>query len=263
MKKTLLFLITIFVIVGTVWFFYQQNSPEAVNTPVPTPEPISDLFPDRPPISEEIAEKVQEALAWTLNTQPYEEYSSTDDDTSFSWLSLYLISSGKFDAAELTLENGEKLTADVVYAYSLNQAREAFLIPLVIGVQTEPGLYAYLSDSFLNEQGGKVGVSTSLTREAALQDAHKRLSAGVQIRITAYQSVRPTEILWEECPAYMVAFRQLPAQICEAGQLFEQRHPGYLTLWMARAVHNIPTDWMLIGWFSFEPEVEAISFDEP
>lgn len=260
MKKTLLSLITIFVIAGTAWFLYQRNSAAPVKADMPTPEPISDLFPDRPPVSDEIATKVQEALAWTLNTQPYEEYSSTGE-TSFSWLTLYLISSGEFDTAEITLEEGE-IWVDVVYAYYLNQAREVLLIPLVIGAQTETGLYGYLSDSYLNEQGGKLGVSTALTREAALQDAHKRLSDGVQIRITAYQSVHPTEILWEECSDYVVDFRQLPSQICEAGQLFEQKHPGYLTLWMARAVNDIPTDWLLIGWFSFEPEVDAISFDE-
>ncbi|NUM48454.1 MAG: hypothetical protein HUU38_27425 [Anaerolineales bacterium] len=261
MKKTLLLLITLLVLSGTAWFLYQRNSPEAVNALVPTPEPISDLFPERPPVSDEIAAKVQEALAWTLNTQPFEEISLIDE-TSFSWLTMYLISSGEFETTEITLEKGEKLWVDVVYAYFLNQAKEVFLIPLVIGVQTETGLYAYLSDSYLNEQGGKVSVSTALNREAALQDAQKRLSAGVQIRITAYQSVHPTEIIWEECPDYMVDFRQLPAQICDVGQILEQKHPGYLTLLIARAVNGIPTDWMLIGWFSFEPEVDAISFDE-
>lgn len=261
MKKTLLLLITIFVLAGMAWFLYQRNSPEEVNALMPTPGPLSDLFPERPPVSEDIAAKVQEALAWTLNTQPFEEISLIDE-TSFSWLTLYLISSGEFDATEITLEDGEKLWVDVVYAYYLNQAREVFLLPLVIGVHTEAGEYAYLSDSYLNEQGGKVGVSTVLTREAALRDAHKRLSAGVQIRLTAYQSVRPTEIIWEECPEYIVEFRQLPAQICEAGQIFEQKHPGYLTLLIARSVNDIPADWMLIGWFFFEPEVAAISFDE-
>lgn len=261
MKKTLLLLITLLVLSGIAWFLHQRNSPEAVNALVPTPEPISDLFPEQPPVSDEITAKVQEALAWTLNSQPYEEYSSTGE-TSFSWLTMYLISSGEFETTEITLEEGEKLWVDVVYAYFLNQAREAFLVPLAIGVQTETGLYAYLSDSYLNEQGGKVSVSTALTREAALQDAHKRLSAGVQIRITTYESVNPTEIIWEECPEYIVEFRQLPPQICEAGQIFEQKHPGYLTLLIARAVNDIPTDWMLIGWFSFEPEVDAISFDE-
>lgn len=261
MKKTLLLLITIFVLAGMAWFLYLRNSPEAENAYVPTPGPISDLFPERPPVSEDIAAKVQEALAWTLNTQPFEEISLIDE-TSFSWLTLYLISSGEFDATEITLEDGEKLWVDVVYAYYLNQAREVFLLPLVIGVQTEAGEYAYLSDSYLNEKGGKVEVSTALSRETAMQDAQQRLSAGVQIRITAYQSVRPTEILWDACPDYIVEFRQLLAQICEAGQIFEQKHPGYLTLLIARSVNNIPTDWMLIGWFAFEPEVDAISFDE-
>lgn len=262
MKKTLVFLVTIFVLAGTAWFLYQRNSPDPVNAHVPTLIPLTDFFPERPTVSEDIAKKIQEALAWTLNTQPYEEYASTDE-TSFSWLTMYLISSGEFDATEIILEDGEKLWVDVVYTYYLNQAREAFLLPLVIGVQTEAGGYAYLSDSYLNEKGGKVEVSTALSRETAFRDARQRLSAGVQIRITAYQSVHPTEIIWEECPDYMVDFRQLPAQICEAGQILEQKHPGYLTLLIARAVNNIPTDWMLIGWFSFEPDVEAISFDEP
>lgn len=262
MKKTLLLLITTFVLLGTAWFLHQRKSPEIVTALVPTPDSISDLFPERPSVTEDTAAKIREALAWTLNAQPYEEYASTDE-TSFSWLTMYLISSGVFDATEITLKKGEKLSVDVVYAYYLNQAREVFLIPLVIGAQTETGLYAYLSDSYLNEQGGDVGVSTVLSREAALQDAQQRLLPGVQIRLTAYQSVTPSEILWEACPAYLVSFRQLPQQICEAGQTLEETHPGFVTLLLAHALNEVPANWLLIGWFSYEPAVEPIPLVEP
>ncbi len=261
MKKGLLFLIMALVIGGTAFFLSQRKSSDQVNVPDRAPLTQTQLFSDRPSVSEESATQVREALAWTLNTQPYKEFTAPDQ-LSFGWLTLYLISSGEFDATEIILEDGEKLWVDVVYAYYLNQAREVFLLPLVMGVQTEAGGYAYLSDSYLNEKSGKVEVSTALSRETALHDAQQRLSAGVQIRITAYQSVRPTEILWDTCPAYIVEFRQLPGQICQAGQVFEQRRPGYLTLLIARAVNDIPTDWMLIGWFSFEPEVETIALDE-
>ena len=183
---------------GLVAFFLLRDkaNTEPATTPAPAPTLPTDFFPKGPEITDPEADLVRDYLAWTLQSAPYETYTPPGAE-AVSWLTLYTVSSGIYDRAKLQLPDGKSFRADVVYAFLLTQAQQVLTLPVVIGFETGDGVYAYLSDGFLNENELDFSVSTSLTRAEALADAQIRLARGVQIRLNANEMVSRSDLRWD------------------------------------------------------------------
>lgn len=258
--KRLPFFVLLLIVLGTGTYLFWPD-PQSTDSPtlhVNTPETAIDLFPNRPKVSEAETELVREYLDWTLKSQPYESHTPTNGETA-SWLTLYGVSSGRIDQAEIKFPTGAEIQVDVVHVYFLTRSREVLVLPVLIGFETPGGIYTYLSDGLLSESGLDFAVSTSLSRALAHEDAARRLARGAQVRLTATMMVSPNNLVWEACPAYAVEFRRLPAEFCDLGELLESEHAGFTQLLILKAVDSISPDWLMTGWFYFTPDVPPLT----
>jgi hypothetical protein len=238
---------------GVVWNWSAlQDGEEAKSarletTPYSSPQGLA-----LSPVQEE---QLKEALLWTLATEPYET-TLTETGLRFAWLTTYGIASGVFDQVEHTLPSGKTVTLDLTYMYHLTAARHLQKVPIVIGMRTRAGRYAYFSDRYYNEAGSTAAMR--ITRPLALEHARTHLASGTQIRLTAYQNVIPDGLIWADCASYLVDFRQMPAEICQLGTMLEAQYPGLTRLFLHQAVPELPSGWMLAGWFFFNPDLPLV-----
>jgi hypothetical protein len=191
-----------------------------------------------------------------LNSSPYTEYDSGGQLLS------YLVSSGAFANAEITLESGEAIQADVIYAYTLMSTGKVLVAPVLVGLSLPDGTYAYFSENYsLDPQGSSI--SDSVDRHTALSDAKRRLPRGRIFRLLAYGMVTPSSLDWKECKTAGV----YPPGICPVGQLVERLYPNQTKTFVLRLADEFPPGWFLIGWYfkEFAPGelVPGASIDVP
>jgi hypothetical protein len=198
-----------------------------------------------PEIDEPSADAIRQSMGLFLNSNPYTEYEDG------SQLLMYLVSSGQFGQAEITLTGGETYQADVLYAYALMSSQRVLVVPVVIGLTLPDGLYAYWSEKYSYETLG--GVTTiSVDRETALADALARLPRGRIFRLLAYGIATPQGLDWKKCPSTSI----YPPEICPVGELIEQLYPNQTKTFVLRLADEFPPNWLLVGWVfqEFAPE---------
>ena len=109
-------------------------------------------------------DSIRDHLSAFLNTSPYTKYEAGGQ------LLNYLVSSGEFAKAEVTLESGETIQADVIYAYTLMSTGKVLVAPVLVGLSLPDGTYAYFSENYsLDPQGNSI--PAVVDRETALADA--------------------------------------------------------------------------------------------
>ena len=209
-----------------------------------------------PEIDQPTADAIRQNMAMFLKSNPYTEYEAGNQ------LLLYLVSSGEFGQAEITLASGETYQADVLYAYALMSSQRVLVAPVVVGMTLPDGRYAYFSEKYSFETEESV-TTTSADRETALADAQARLPRGRIFRLLAYGMATPQGLDWEECPS--VSF--YPPEICPVGALVEQLFPGQTKTFVLRLADEFSPNWLLVGWvfqeFAAEELVPGASIDVP
>jgi hypothetical protein len=247
-KLALLILIALVLLVAC----QEQPTPTPV---IPAVEPsITGLV--APEIDQSTADSIRQNMAMFLKSNPYTEYEAG------SQLLMYLVSSGEFGTAEITLSSVETYHADVLYAYTLMSSQRVLVAPVLVGMTLPDGRYAYFSEkySFETEESA---TTTSADRETALADAEARLPRGRIFRLLAYGMATPQGLDWEECPS--VSF--YPPEICPVGALVEQLFPGQTKTFVLRLADEFSPNWLLVGWvfqeFALEELVPGASIDVP
>jgi hypothetical protein len=189
-------------------------------------------------IDDNSRELIREHLGVFLDSKPYTEYETGGQ------LLTYLVSSGEFAQAEISLESGEMVQADVIYAYTLMSTRQVLVVPLLVGLSLSEGMYVYFSENYsLDNRNG--AIPDGIDRETALADAAERLPRGHIFRLLAYGMVTPSGLDWKKCQ--MIAL--YPAEICPVGQLVEQLYPNQTKTFVLHLADEFPSGWMLMGWF--------------
>jgi hypothetical protein len=180
-----------------------------------------------------------------LQTNPYTQFQAG------SQLLVYLVSSGKFDQAKISLGRGETYQGDIVSAYALMSNQRVLGVPVLIGLQLPDGGYIYFSFNYSFEEHGGI-FSMSAMRQAALADARERLPRGRIFRLLAYGMVSRQNLDWHICP-YGTLY---PRQICPVGELVDQLYPDQTKAFVLRLSDGFPINWMLVGWVfkEFSPE---------
>ena len=211
---------------------------------LPTVEPsITGLT--APKIDQSTADAIRQNMAMFLKSNPYTEFEVGNQ------LLLYLVSSGQFGRAEITLGSGETYQADVVYAYALMSNQRVLIAPVVVGMTLPDGRYTYFSEkySFETEEGI---TTTSADRETALADAQARLPRGRIFRLLAYGMATRQGLNWNKCPS--VSFYS--PEICPVGALVEQLFPSQTKTFVLRLADEFSPNWLLAGWVfqEFAPE---------
>ena len=229
-----------------------QSTPTAI---LPVVEPsITGL--SAPGVDQRTADAIRQRMSLFLKSNPFTEYEDG------SQLLLYLVSSGKFDQAEITLTRGVTYQADVLYAYSLMDSQRVLVTPVLVGLILPDSRYVYFSEKYSFETEGSV-TTISANRETALADAQARLPRGRIFRLLAYGMATRQGLVWEKCPS--VQF--YPPEICPLGELIEQLYPNQTKTFVLRLAHELPSNWLLIGWVfqEFAPEelVTGASMDVP
>jgi hypothetical protein len=247
-KLVLLILITLIFLVAC----QEQTTPTPV---IPAVEPsITGLV--APEVDQPTANAIRQNMALFLKSNPYTEFEAGNQ------LLFYLVSSGEFGQAEITLASGETYHADVLYAYSLMSSQRVLVAPVLVGMTLPDGRYAYFSEKYSFETEESV-TTTSADRETALGDAQARLPRGRIFRLLAYGMATPQGLDWEECPS--VSF--YPPEICPVGALVEQLFPGQTKTFVLRLADEFSSNWLLIGWVfqEFAPDelVPGASIDVP
>ena len=159
-------------------------------------------------IDQPTADAIRLNMAMFLNATPFTQYEAG------SQLLLYLVSSGEFGQAEITLSDGATYHADVLYAYTLMSSQRVLVAPVLVGTSLPDGRYAYFSEKYSFETKESV-TTTSADRETALADAQERLPRGRIFRLLAYGMATRQGLDWGECPS--VSF--YPPEICPVRQL--------------------------------------------
>jgi hypothetical protein len=202
------------------------------------------------------SQEVRQRMGIFLASNPYTQFKSGGQ------LLLYLVSSGEFGQAEITLDNGVTYQADVLYAYALMRSQRVLVVPVMIGLQLPDGTYLYFSQNYAFQSDGGI-LSEDLDRQAALQDARERLHKGHIFRLLAYGMAIPQGLDWGKCPSVAL----YPQVICPIGKLIEQLYPGQTKSFVLRLSDGFPDGWLLTGWVfqEFAPEelVRGISIDIP
>jgi hypothetical protein len=207
-------------------------------------------------IDQPTADSIRQHISLFLKSNPYTEYESG------SQLLLYLVSSGEFDQAEITIASGEIYQTDVLYAYALMNSQRVLVIPVLIGLTLPDGRYAYFSENYSFEADG--GVTTlSANRETALADAQSRLPRGRIFRLLVYGMATRQGLDWKKCPSVSL----YPPEICPAGELVEQLYPHQTKTFVLRLADGFPTNWLLVAWvfqeFAQGELVPGASIDVP
>ena len=247
-KLALLILIALVLLVAC----QEQPTP----TPsIPTIEPSITGLAARE-IDQPTADALRQNMALFLKSNPYTEFEAG------SQLLIYLVSSGKFGQAEITLASGKIYQADVLYAYALMSSQRVLVAPVVVGLTLPDGRYAYFSEKYSFETAESV-TTTSADREIALADAQARLPRGRIFRLLAYGMAARQGLDWEKCPS--VSF--YPPEICPVGKLVEQLFPNQTKTFVLRLADEFSPNWLLVGWVfqEFAPEelVPGASIDVP
>jgi hypothetical protein len=202
------------------------------------------------------AESIRQRMGVFLRSNPYTQFESG------SQLLLYLVSSGEFDQAEITLGSGEIYQGDVLYAYALMTSQRVLVVPVLIGLLLPDGSYIYFSENYSFNANGGIS-SRGLDRQAALADARERLPRGRIFRLLAYGMATRQGLDWKRCPSVSL----YPPEICPVGELVEQMYPKQTRAFVLRLADKFPTDWLLIGWvfqeFAQEELVSGASIDVP
>jgi hypothetical protein len=199
---------------------------------------------------------IREGVEPYLRANPYTEYKSG------SQLLQYLVSSGEFGQAEITLSNGETYQVDVVYAYALMNNQRVLVIPVLVGLGLPDGGYIYFSEKYSFEADGGV-TSTNADRQTALADSQFRLPPGRIFRLLVYGMATRLGPDWKACAS--ISF--YPPEICLLGALVEELFPGQTRSFVLRLADEFPTSWMLVAWVfqEFEPDelVPGANVDVP
>lgn len=231
----------------------QRQSTSTPEPPVGEPS-IAGLV--TPEIDQSTADAIRQNMAIFLKPNPYTEFETGNQ------LLLYLVSSGEFGQAEITLGNGETYQADVLYAYTLMSSQRVLVAPVLVGMTLPGGRYAYFSEKYSFETEESV-TTTSADRETVLADARARLPRGRIFRLLAYGMATRQGLDWEVCPS--VSF--YPPEICPVGELVEQLFPNETKTFVLRLAGEFSPNWLLAGWVfqEFAPEelVPGASIDVP
>jgi hypothetical protein len=231
-----------------------QKQPTPADT-TPTIEP-SITGQAAPEIDQATAEAIRQHMAVFLRSDPYTQYSEG------SQLLLYLVSSGEFSQATITLPGGEAYQADVLYVYALMRSQRVLIVPIAIGMTLSDGTYAYFSENYAFEIDGGV-ITTSAGREAALTDARERLPRGRIFRLLAYGLATREGLDWQSCSSVSL----YPPEICPVGELIEQLYPNQTKTFVLGLADEFPRKWLLVGWvfqeFSQSELVLGLSINVP
>jgi len=246
--------LTIIILIVIAFMTSCQSQTTPSNTPSVVKPSISGLITVE--IDQPTADSIRQHISPFLESNPYTEYEAG------SQLLLYLVSSGEFDQAEITLASGETYPADVLYAYALMSSQRVLVAPVMVGLSLPDGHYAYFSEKYALESEASVSM-TSADRETALIDAQARLPRGRIFRLLAYGMASRDDLDWKKCPT--VSF--YPPEICPVGALVEQLYPNQTKSFVLRLADEFPTNWLLIGWYfqEFDPDelVPGASIDVP
>ena len=190
--------------------------------PPPLPEPTSTPIPSTSTPAnkdEAIRNGVEEALRYIVTFQG-------GDDPA---LTLPFVSTGDF--ASLTFDlDGQSVTADIVYAYTVNAARELLIVPVAIGATFPDGVYR----SFDVLAYGKP-VDT-----ASKQALKEKLARGMAFKANLFGFVDSVHKSadWQRCDLSLI--------VCDtAAELSDPDHEMALVL---KTIQAIPQDWVLFGW---------------
>jgi hypothetical protein len=207
-------------------------------------------------VDPDTSQEIRQRMGIFLASNPYTQFKSGGQ------LLLYLVSSGEFSQAEITLDNLKIYQADVLYAYALMRSQRVLVAPVMIGLQLPDGTYLYFSQNYAFQSDGGI-LSVGLDRQAALRDARERLQKGHIFRLLAYGMATPQGLDWNRCPSVAL----YPPAICPLGKLVEQLYPGQTKSFILRLSDGFPDGWLLIGWvfqeFAQEELVRGSSIDIP
>jgi hypothetical protein len=212
----------------------QEQALSATAPPVVTPsiQGLSGLEVDP-----STTQSIRERMGIFLRTNPYTPFESG------SQLLLYLVSSGKFEQAEITLDNGEMDQGDILYAYALMTNQHVLAVPVLIGLQLHDGHYLYFSENYAFETNGGIS-SSGIKRQTALEDAAERLPRGIIFRLLAYSMVSSRGLDWKKCPGEAL----YSPEICLVGDLVEGLFPKQTQAFVLRLSDGFPPNWLLVGW---------------
>lgn len=207
-----------------------------------------------PEIDQPTTDAIRQNMAMFLKSNPYTEFEAGNQ------LLMYLVSSGEFGQAEITLGSGETYQADVLYAYTLMSSQRVLVAPVIVGMTLPDGRYAYFSEKYSFETEETV-TTTSADRDTALADAQARLPRGRIFRLLAYGMATRQGLDWKKCAS--VSF--YPPEICPVGTLVEQLFPNQTKAFVLRLADGFSSNWLLTGWvfqeFALEELVPGASID--
>lgn len=190
--------------------------------PPPLPEPTSTPVPPTSTLAtqdEAIRNGVQEALRYIVTFQG-------DEDPA---LTLPFVSTGDFANPTFDLD-GQSITADIVYAYTVNVACELLTVPVAIGAIFPDGVYR----SFDVLAYGK---PVDTAGKQALKEKLKRGMA-FKANIFSFVDTSHKSADWQQC--------NLTPIVCDtAAQLADPDLEMGLVL---KTAQKIPSDWALFGW---------------
>jgi hypothetical protein len=188
-------------------------------------------------VDQATADAIRQHLGLYLRSTPYTQFESG------SQLLLYLVSSGEFGQAEITLSSGETYRADVLYAYCLEGNQRVLVVPVMVGLVLPDGSSIYFSEKFAFEVNGGI-ISTVADRQTALADASARLPRGRIFRLLLYGMVTRQGPDWNKCPSILL----YPPVICPVGELVEELFPGQTRTFVLRLADGFPANWLLVAW---------------
>ena len=265
MKKQHTLITIILILVASVFLpackANEIQTEDFVVTPVSTQQPLR----NRPEVTDEIVTAMRENMEWTLTDDHFKPYQTVtlDDGKTIEFISLYLVSSGIFDATTVTLDDGSVYYLDILYAYQLNYARGVIVIPLVVGFGDEAGGYTYFSEQYiygnsLGEQADPIVLTQLSPNEAIQQDAIPRLPKGTILSVHLINVFDRNSPDWKNCPVGFYA--SLPNTYC---QIAAQTDYGYTSTIINRAATSLPDEWVMVGWFFSErPNYGTVIFGE-
>lgn len=190
--------------------------------PPPLPEPTSTpVPPTSTPATQDgaIRSGVEEALRYIVTFQ------GGDDPT----LTLPFISTGEFTSLSFNLD-GQSVATDIVYAYTVNAAREVLIVPVAIGATFPDGVYR----SFDVLAYGKP-VDT-----AGKQMLKAKLRRGMAFKANIFSFVDTTHKSadWQRC--------DLSPIVCDTAA--ELSDPDTEMALVLKTIQAIPQDWVMFGW---------------
>ena len=196
--------LTIIILIVIAFMTSCQSQTTPSNTPSVVKPSISGLTTLE--IDEPAADSIRQHISPFLESNAYTEYEAGNQ------LLLYVVSSGEFDQAEITLSSGETYQVDVLYAYALMNSKRVLIVPVLFGLDLPDGHYAYFSEKYALESGVSV-TTTSTDRETALANARVRLPRGRIFRLLAYGMATRDGLDWKKCPSVLL----YPPEICPVG----------------------------------------------